>query len=287
MNRLELKNIQKSYGNHIALQGVNFIFEPGIYGLIGPNGAGKSTLLKMIATIHGPDQGYIFFNDKDIFFTGSAYRQKIGYMPQHQEISLRLSVRSFLNYMAALKGFSGKVIDQQVHRVIDEFRLSTVATKRMSDLSGGFRQRALLAQAFLDQPDILILDEPTVGLDPSERKNLRALIGEQAAGAIVIIATHMMSDLQRLAENILFIKQGSLIHHATQLQLIEETKVYTANTTPEEIAKIDPDMIVLDSLISSSDVQIRFLSHKTNSSWKPVQANLDDAYIEWIEHVSR
>ena len=150
MNRLELKNIQKSYGNHIALQGVNFIFEPGIYGLIGPNGAGKSTLLKMIATIHGPDQGYIFFNDKDIFFTGSAYRQKIGYMPQHQEISLRLSVRSFLNYMAALKGFSGKVIDQQVHRVIDEFRLSTVATKRMSDLSGGFRQRALLAQAFLD-----------------------------------------------------------------------------------------------------------------------------------------
>lgn len=168
---------------------------------------------------------------------------------------------------------------------MESFNLSRVGDKRISDLSGGYRQRVLLAQAFLVPPEILILDEPTVGLDPSERKNLRSLIGEQSAEAIVIIATHMMSDLQRLAEKILFIKQGELIQYGTQAELIEQTKVYTAKMTPHDIRKIDPDLIILDSLVTSAGPYTRFLSHVEDPSWQRVQATLDDVYVEWFEHV--
>lgn len=285
MNSLELKHITKTYAKTTALKDVNFFFEPGIYGLIGPNGAGKSTLLKMIATIHRADKGQVLFNEEDIFKLNKTYREKLGYMPQHQDLSLRLSVRAFLNYIASLKGLTGKDGREQVFRVMESFNLSRVGDKRISDLSGGYRQRVLLAQAFLVPPEILILDEPTVGLDPSERKNLRSLIGEQSAEAIVIIATHMMSDLQRLAEKILFIKQGELIQYGTQAELIEQTMVYTAKMTPHDIRKIDPDLIILDSLVTSAGPYTRFLSHVEDPSWQRVQATLDDVYVEWFEHV--
>ena len=280
-----LRGIGKTYGKVPALTEINMTFEPGIYGLIGPNGAGKSTLLKMLATIHPPSSGEVTFNGQDIFLMGKAFREKLGYMPQHQELSLRMNVRSFLYYMASLKGLKGSYAKEQVLRVMESFRISSVQEKRLSDLSGGYRQRVLLAQAFLVPPDVLILDEPTVGLDPSERKHLRSMIGEHAAGSIVIIATHMMSDLQRLADEILFIKEGRMIHRATQSELIEKTRVYTANVAPTDLQDKDSSLIILDSIISSKGPFTRFLSHVTDSSWQRVQATLDDAYVEWFEHV--
>lgn len=280
-----LRGIGKTYGKVPALTDINMTFEPGIYGLIGPNGAGKSTLLKMLATIHPPSSGEVTFNGQDIFLMGKAFREKLGYMPQHQELSLRMNVRSFLYYMASLKGLKGSYAKEQVLRVMESFRISSVQEKRLSDLSGGYRQRVLLAQAFLVPPDVLILDEPTVGLDPSERKHLRSMIGEHAAGSIVIIATHMMSDLQRLADEILFIKEGRMIHRATQSELIEKTRVYTANVAPTDLQAKDSSLIILDSIISSKGPFTRFLSHVTDSSWQRVQATLDDAYVEWFEHV--
>ncbi len=220
--KLELKNVKKSYGQKEALKDFSLELEEGVYGLLGPNGAGKSTLMNLITDNIKRDEGEILFDGEEILELGSEFRSRIGYMPQQQGMYDGLSAREFLFYMASLKGIKKKEAVKQVDELLCTVGLEKEAHRNVGGFSGGMRQRVLLAQALLGNPDILILDEPTAGLDPKERIKTRNFIKEMAADKIVILCTHVVSDVETISKNIILMKEGELIKMAPAEELIEE-----------------------------------------------------------------
>lgn len=176
MMKLEVVNLKKAYGETVALNGINITLSNGIYGLLGHNGAGKSTLMNILSGNLSPDEGHVFFNGTNIKELGGNYRQKIGYMPQQQALYQKFTAKRFLAYVAALKGMSNAFAKSSITKVLEQVGLTEVAESKISTFSGGMKQRLLIAQAILDDPDILILDEPTAGLDPRQRIIIRNLI---------------------------------------------------------------------------------------------------------------
>lgn len=220
--KLEIKELTKFYGDFCALDHFTYTFEPGIYGILGANGAGKSTMMNMITDNLKRSSGEIYYGGKDILRLGFAYRARVGYMPQQQGMYDRFSARSFLSYMAELKGIRGKKARQEIERLLEMVNLSEHAHQKVGGFSGGMRQRVLLAQALLGSPRILILDEPTAGLDPKERIRLRGYIADLAKQRIVFITTHIVSDIESIADDVLLLKGGKLVKSGTPQQLIEE-----------------------------------------------------------------
>lgn len=208
---LELKKVCKAYGDKSVLKDFNYIFENGIYGLLGANGAGKSTLMNLITDNVKRNSGGIFYDGKEILDMGSFYRELIGYMPQQQGFYENFSARMFLYYMAELKGIKKREAKNQIGKVLSLINLSDVADKKISSFSGGMKQRVLLAQALLGNPKVLILDEPTAGLDPKERVNFRNYIQKLSEDKIILIATHVVSDVETIADRILVMKEGMLV----------------------------------------------------------------------------
>ncbi len=208
---LEIKNVSKSYGKKTALKDFSYTFDNGIYGLLGSNGAGKSTLMNLITDNIKRDTGTISYDGTDILKLGAAYRSCIGYMPQQQGFYEQFSARSFLFYIAELKGLPKKAAKKQIDELLGIVNLSEAADKKIGGFSGGMKQRVMLAQALLGNPRILLLDEPTAGLDPKERINFRKYISELARNKIIIISTHVVSDVESIADKILIINKGELI----------------------------------------------------------------------------
>ena len=208
---LKVVELTKRYGKTLALDQVSLTLHPGIYGLLGPNGSGKSTLMNLITGNLLPTSGEVCWNGVPISKLGKSYRSLIGYVPQQQTLYPDFSVGMFLDYMSALKGIPGAEARRQKKRLLDWVDLSDVEKKKIHTLSGGMKQRLLIAQAMLGTPQILIMDEPTVGLDPNQRQQIRNLIREAGEGRIVLIATHIVSDLERLSEQVILLKQGSVI----------------------------------------------------------------------------
>lgn len=219
--QLQLNNLTKRYGNTVALNSFSITFEAGIYGILGANGAGKSTMMNLITDNIKRDGGSITFDGKEILGLGDDFRAVLGYMPQQQGIYDRMTAESFLCYMARLKGLKGKTMRSQVDEVLKLTNLDSVRHKAVGQFSGGMKQRVLLAQALLGNPKVLILDEPTAGLDPKERVRIRSFIKDLAKDRIVLLATHIVSDIESIADKVLLMKKGQLLKMDTPQALIE------------------------------------------------------------------
>lgn len=222
---LALKGITKQYGSKRALDDFSYSFEEGVYGLLGPNGAGKSTLMKIITQSVKPTGGEITLDGDDIFKQKEEYRKRIGYMPQQQTIYPFYTGRQFLNYMGLLKGEDRKSLDDKIQFYLEKVNLISVADKKIGTYSGGMKQRLLIAQTFLGNPDIMIFDEPTAGLDPKERIHVRNLIHDNSAGKIIIVATHVVQDIESIADCIVLQKEGKVAEADAPDKLVEKMGV--------------------------------------------------------------
>lgn len=220
-----IRNLTKKYGEKVALRDFSYTFSPGIYGILGANGAGKTTLMNLITDNVKRDEGQILWEGTDILKLGRAFRAKLGYMPQQQGMYADMSARGFLRYMASIKQLPKSKSREQVEQLLRLVNLTEDAHKKLGGFSGGMRQRVLLAQALLGEPQILILDEPTAGLDPKERLRLRRYIEELSRDKIVFLTTHIVSDIEHIATDVLLMKDGRLIKHGSPETLICEAGV--------------------------------------------------------------
>lgn len=211
---LKLEHISKEYKNTTALDDFSMTFSEGIYGLLGPNGAGKSTLMKLITRNIKPTAGEIYLDGTDIRTLKREYQRLIGYMPQQQAIYPFYTGRMFLAYMGLLKGVEKKVLNDEIEKYASKVNLLDVLDRKVGTYSGGMKQRLLIAQAFLGDSKIIIFDEPTAGLDPKERIHVRNLIHDNSAGKIILIATHVVQDIEDIASQIMLLKKGVLIEMA-------------------------------------------------------------------------
>lgn len=217
---LRLTDVTKKYGDKMALDCFSYCFQPGIYGILGANGAGKSTMMNLITDNLHRDGGSITLDGEEIQKMGIRYRRILGYMTQQQGLYEGMTAESFLVYMARLKEVPRIAVAREVDRVLEMTNLADVRHKKIGSFSGGMKQRVLLAQALLGDPKVLILDEPTAGLDPRERARLRDHIYRLSQDRIVLLATHIVSDIEVISDSILLLKQGKLLRSGTAGELI-------------------------------------------------------------------
>ena len=228
---LRIVDLSKDYGKKKALQNFTYDFTPGIYGILGANGAGKTTLMNLITDNVKRTSGEILWEGQDILRLGKKFRQLLGYMPQQQGMYSDFSARGFLRYMASVKQLPRKQANIQIETLLQLVNLREVAHKKLGTYSGGMRQRVLLAQALLGDPKVLILDEPTAGLDPRERLRLRQYIADLAKDRIVFLTTHIVSDIETIAHQVLLMKEGRLLCHGSPQTLMDSV----GGTTLEEV----------------------------------------------------
>ena len=217
---LEVREVTKKFGDKVALDRFSFTFRTGIYGILGANGAGKSTMMNLITDNLRRDGGSITYDGVEIKKLGADFRRVLGYMTQQQGLYEGMTAESFLVYMARLKEIPRKAVPGEIRRVLEMSNLADVSHKKVGEFSGGMKQRVLLAQALLGDPRVMILDEPTAGLDPKERARLRDHIYRRAQDRIVLLATHIVSDIEAIADCILLMKEGRLLRAGTAAQLI-------------------------------------------------------------------
>lgn len=221
---LRIEGLTKQYGQKKALDAFSVTFTEGLYGILGANGAGKSTLMNLITDNISRTAGEILFDGRDILKLGKAFRTKVGYMPQQQGFYEQFSGRAFLHYMAELKEIPRKQAKVQVEELLKLVNLDGDAHRKVGGYSGGMKQRLLLAQALLGDPSILILDEPTAGLDPKERIRLRNYIADLGQNKIVLLATHIVSDIETIAGQVVLMQDGKLVRQGSVEELLEEMK---------------------------------------------------------------
>lgn len=225
MGELLLKNLSKHYGDLHALKDVNFTFENGVYALLGPNGAGKSTLMHILSDNLLPDKGSaIFWNGESIAKLGADYRAKLGFMPQQQALYDDMTAWQFLSYISALKCINKKSAKTQIENALRLVELSDVIYEKIGGFSGGMKQRLLIAATILGDPELLIFDEPTAGLDPKQRVIIRRLLGSLSEEKTVIISTHIVSDVEDIAKEVIFINKGEIIAHGAIERLLAESE---------------------------------------------------------------
>lgn len=226
MSKLELQALNKHYGKKHALKNFSFTFQNGVYGLLGPNGAGKSTLMNLITDNLKPDKdgGEILWDGVPIQKLRKAYRACLGFMPQQQELYTNMTAQAFLDYICALKGIPKKSVKEEVQRALKQVELSQDAAKKIGGFSGGMKQRLLIAQTLLGDPDLIIMDEPTAGLDPKQRVIIRNLTDRLGQDKIILISTHIISDIETIADEILLIREGELLTHGTVPELVERVE---------------------------------------------------------------
>lgn len=229
---LEIRNLSKSYGKKVALNNINLKFDNGLYGLLGPNGAGKSTLMNIITDNLKADNGEILWNRIDYQTLGVKYREILGYMPQQQGLYNGFTGKRFLNYIAVLKDIPKKEILLQIEESAKKVNLQNELDKKINMYSGGMKQRLLIASCILGNPKLIIFDEPTAGLDPKERVRVKKLMQELSSKSIVIIATHIVPDIENIAKEIVILKEGVLIEKNTPEKLIEK---YAPNGDLEDV----------------------------------------------------
>ncbi|MDB2151733.1 ABC transporter ATP-binding protein [Clostridium butyricum] len=236
MNKLEIKNLTKIYGKKRANDGITVTLENGVYGLLGPNGAGKTTLMKQITTLIKPDKGEILYNGKDIFNMDDKYRNVIGYLPQEFGVYKNFTAKQFLQYVGALKGMSGKNLNSKVNELLELVGLYNVRNKSIGKFSGGMKRRVGIAQVLLNDPKVIVLDEPTAGLDPQERTRFRNLIAKISRDKIIILSTHIISDIESVAKETIMVKEGKLLMKGTHREILSDmnNKVYNIRVNNEE-----------------------------------------------------
>lgn len=280
---LDLLDLTKRYKSVQALKALNYKFTEGVYGLLGPNGAGKSTLMNLITDNLAPDEGDIYFCGTSIRKLGDAYLKEIGYMPQQQNLYRNFTGERFLYYMAALKGLSKKQAKQQIPELLQMVNLAAEANRNMGTYSGGMKQRILIAQALLGNPRVVVLDEPTAGLDPKERIRIRNIISRASFQRIVIVATHVVSDIEFISKEILLLKKGEVAAHGTPEELLHmvDGKLFEIETDKAGLAALEQRYPVVNVSKSYDTITVRLLCDLPPSGY-PItvpKANLEDVYL--------
>lgn len=284
---LKITDLTKNYGNFTALNKFTYEFSPGVYGLLGPNGAGKSTLMNIITDNLKATSGDITFDGKKVLEMGADFRKILGFMPQQQGLYPNFTLERFLYYMAALKGIKKQEAKEDIDRLLKLVNLTDSTTKRLGGFSGGMKQRALIAQAMLGNPKIIILDEPTAGLDPKERIRIRNLIAEIAFEKIVIIATHVVSDIEFIAKEVLLLKQGKIIGVGKPHELCRkiEGNVFVVTTAEESLAEISHKFKVGNISRDEENIYVRVISENPPEGYdyKRCKPDLEDLYLYFFD----
>ncbi len=280
--RLEIRDVSKSYGREQALNHVSLDLTEGIYGLLGPNGAGKSTLMNILVQNLEASSGEVLFNGKNIRALGKEYRKRIGYLPQTQIYYPDFTGLEFLYYMASLKGMDKKKAETGIREYLIELGLWDDRNKKLKHYSGGMRQRLLLIQAVMDDPEILILDEPTAGMDPWQRIAVRNLIGKIGLDKIVIISTHVVQDVEQIAGRILFLSKGKILRDGTpeELEAGFEGKIRFFLVKKENISKLEPFGIITGIVRKNGLAEVRIILQRPFPyRGTPSAATIEDLYL--------
>lgn len=285
--KLEFKHVTKQYGEKKALDDFSAVLTPGIYGLLGPNGAGKSTLMNLLTDNVKRTSGEIFYQGEEILKSGAKFRAKIGYMPQQQGMYEQFSGERFLYYIASLKGVKKNEAKQQIEKYLDLVGLKKDSKRKIGGYSGGMKQRLMFVAALLGEPEILILDEPTAGLDPEERIKIRNYVSELSGQRIVILATHVVSDIECIASKILLLYAGKLIAEDTPGKLIESVsdKVFEKICTHEELKQLMKEYPKGNVAQGVSGMHYRIVQDTCPDGFVPAEGtpNLEDVYLYWLK----
>lgn len=282
---LKIHHVSKQFRDKDALGDVCLTLTPGVWGLLGANGAGKTTLMRIIAGILPPSRGDVLYNGIPIRTLGEEYREVFGYLPQEFGFPPEFTVREYLNYIAALKGLDERKSKRRIREMLERVSLSDAANKRIAQLSGGMKRRVGIAQALLNDPEVLILDEPTAGLDPGERVRFRNLLSEFAHDRIVLISTHIVPDVEYIAACHAVIKAGKVLAVGTTEELVKlvEGKVWNC-TVPAYAVPECESKVTVASLRNKDDgsVSLRYLSEQPRTADSVCAApRLEDLYL-WL-----
>lgn len=280
---IRISHLTKRFGDKTALDDVSLTLDAGVHALLGPNGAGKSTLINILTDSIERDKGEVLYNDYEITSLGAKYRELLGYMPQQQRLYDNYTAEEFLKYMAAVKGIAPARAREQIAKLLKVVNLWEVRRKKVGGFSGGMKQRVLLAQALLGEPRILILDEPTAGLDPSERINIRNYIATVAQKMIVLFATHVVSDIECIAKDVIMIRDGRICKTGTPMELIDgmQGKVGELPCKLEDLEQLQTKYCVGNVYQRREGLRVRIVGDELPEEALPVKDSIDleDVYM--------
>ena len=280
--KVTFKDISKQYKGKYALKNFTSELENGIYGLLGANGAGKTTLIKIFVGILKSDKGQILINDIDVRNLGVEFLSHIGYLPQYPQFYKNFEVMDFLRYMCVLKDIPKEQGEKRAKELLEIVNLSDASTKKIGALSGGMRQRVGIVQAMLNDPDILILDEPTAGLDPQERIRFRNLITKFSENRIVLLATHIVSDIEDIANQVILLKEGQLLKQDSPQALVRgiEGKVWNVSATENTIEEKLKHLKISNMMRNQDGIHLRVINdEKPDAHAVNIQPNLEDVFL--------
>lgn len=285
--QLRINTISKQYRQGFwGLREVSMELGPGILGLLGPNGAGKSTLMRILATITKPSSGTATWDGVDIAAQPNGLRRVLGYLPQDFGVYPHLNAIEFLEYMAAIKGIEARSARRRIDELLVLTNLHAAAKRPLGGYSGGMRQRVGIAQALLNDPKLLIVDEPTVGLDPEERVRFRNLLTDLAGERIVILSTHIVSDIEATATEVALLNKGRLLLHATPEQIVRSAQgqVWEFLIPPEELANLKRQVLITSTVRRSDGIFVRAVApNAPHTNARAVEPTLEDAYLLLVE----
>jgi ABC-2 type transport system ATP-binding protein len=284
--KLSISQLGKQYRRDFwGLRDMTLELGPGVIGLLGPNGAGKSTLMRILATITRPTEGTVRWNDTDILKSPDTLRAVLGYLPQDFGIYPHLTGQEFLEYMAAIKGLDAKTARRRIEELLMVVNLTDAAKRPLGGYSGGMKQRVGIAQALLNDPQLLIVDEPTVGLDPAERVRFRNLLSDLAGERIIILSTHIVSDVEATATEIVILNKGRQVQRATPDKLLAllDGRVWQWVIPEEQLAALKETHIVSGTVRRGDGIQVRVVSETAPAAEaQPLEPNLEDVYLHFV-----
>lgn len=282
---LKVEGLTKAFQEIAAVNNITYTMKTGIYGLLGVNGAGKTTFMRMLCTLLKPTMGNITYDGKDIFEMGANYRKLLGYLPQDFGYYPNFTINDYLLYIASIKGINPIVAKKRVNELLNKVALDKAQNKKMKKLSGGMKRRVGIAQAMLNNPEILILDEPTAGLDPNERIRFRNLLSELSQKRLVLLSTHIVSDIEYIANEILLMKGGEIVHCGTSDEIIKSVseKVWSLFVDKEE-AKTYIKMCKVSNIKTiGNQVELRILSEeKPHLNAAEEKLTLEDVFLYYF-----